>query len=133
MAVAGQTEPPRAGSELLSWLWRPRWTTWASPVVRSGYGLWDKQAVICYRTLKSTYLPVHARHLSFTLLHEAAELHLAVPLPILTGEVFIIPLQNVTLLAEVLNHCAVRESLALGGVTGVTPVLWLIWRLTHCQ
>lgn len=70
--------------------------------------------------------------ISFTLLHEAAELHLAVPLSILAGKVLIVSLQNVAFITKILNHSAVRKSLAWGGVTGVAPVLWLKWRLAYC-
>lgn len=67
-----------------------------------------------------------------TLLQQAAELHLAVPFPILTGEVFIISFQNIAFIAKILNHCAMRESSTWRGVAGEAPILWLIWRLAHC-
>lgn len=68
---------------------------------------------------------------SFTLLHEAAELHLAVPFPILTGKVFIVPLQNIAFLTEIFNDGAMSKSSTCWGVAGVAPVLWLIWRLAY--
>ena len=71
-------------------------------------------------------------HLISTLLHEAAELHLAVPFSILTGKVFIVSLQNITFITEIFNYGAMRKSLAWGGVAGVAPVLWLKWRLAYC-
>ena len=46
----------------------------------------------------------------FTLLHEAAELHLAVPFTILTGKVFIVPLQNIAFLTEIFNNSAMSKS-----------------------
>jgi len=58
------------------------------------------------------YLIVQIYNLLITLLHEAAELHLAVPLSILTGEVFVVSLQNIAFLTEVFNHSAMRKSLA---------------------
>lgn len=73
-------------------------------------------------------------HLIFlTLLHKAAELHLAVPFPILTGKVFVVSLQNIAFITEIFNHSAMRESSTCGGVAAVAPVLWLIWRLAYCQ
>lgn len=85
-----------------------------------------------YRTV-TIHPRLKMRHpILFTLLQEAAELHLAVPFPVLTGKVFIISLQNIAFITKIFNHGAMRESSAWGGVAGVAPILWLIWRLAYC-
>lgn len=57
---------------------------------------------------------------------------MAVPFPILTGKVFIVSLKNIAFITEIFNHSAMSESFTCGGVAGVAPVLWLIWRLAYC-
>lgn len=59
-------------------------------------------------------------------------MHEAVPLPVLTREVFILSLKNEAFITEIFNHSAMRQSSAWGRVAGEAPVLWLIWRSTHC-
>lgn len=67
-----------------------------------------------------------------TSLVDTANLHGAVPLPVLTGQVFIVSLQDVAFITEVLNHSAMVQSMAGGRVAGVAPILWLKWWQTHC-
>lgn len=66
-----------------------------------------------------------------TLFQEAAELHLAVPLAKLAGEILVIPFQNVALVAEIFDDGAVSESSARGRVADVASVLRLVRRLAH--
>lgn len=63
----------------------------------------------------------------------AADLHGGVPLPILTGEVFVVPLERVPLIAEVLDHGALGEPVAGGRVAGIPSVLGLEGRPADCQ
>lgn len=74
-----------------------------------------------------------SKTLIFTLLHQTDEFHMAVPFPILTGKILIVSLQNITFITEIFNHSAMRKSSTWGGVAGVAPVLWLIWRLAGCS
>lgn len=94
--------------------------------IRVDIVVWTELTVFIHQRVKMCCL------ILFTLLQEAAELHLAVPFPILTGKVFIISLQNVAFVTKIFNHSAMRESSAWGRVAGVAPVLWLIWRLANC-
>lgn len=68
---------------------------------------------------------------TFALLHDTADWHEVVPFPKLTGKVFIVSLQNVTFITEILNHDAMRKSSAWGGMAGVASILWLIRRLAY--
>ena len=66
-----------------------------------------------------------------TLVQETADLHGAVPAPLLAGQVLVVPLQDEALVTEVLDDSAVGQTAAGGGVAGEAPVLWLHRRKTH--
>lgn len=66
------------------------------------------------------------------MLNEAADWHYSVPFPILTSDEFIVSLQNIAVITEILNHSAMRKSFAWRGVARVATIFWLIWRLAYC-
>lgn len=51
------------------------------------------------------------------------DLHGPVPLPVLTGQVVVVPTENEALVTEELDHGAVGKHPAGGRVAGVAPVL----------
>lgn len=53
------------------------------------------------------------------------DLHGAVPLSILTGQIVIVSTEHEALITEELNHSAVGKQSTGGGVAGVAPVLGL--------
>lgn len=59
----------------------------------------------------------------------ATDLHGFLPLSVLAGTVFVVPLERVALVAEVLDDCALAEPATRSRVTGVAAVLWLTGRL----
>lgn len=69
--------------------------------------------------------------LGVTWAEAAGDLHGYVPLPILTGEELVVPLQSVALVTEVLYHGLLGEAGAGGRVAPVPSVLWLRGGGTH--
>lgn len=63
----------------------------------------------------------------------AANLHGAVPLAVLAGEEFVVPLQSVALVTEVLDDSLLGEAVAGRRVTAVAPVLWFSGGRTHWE
>lgn len=69
--------------------------------------------------------------LSFTFFDDAADWYHIVPFSIVTGKKLIVSLHNVTIVTEILYHCAMRKPSAWGGVASITSIFWLIWRLAY--
>lgn len=63
----------------------------------------------------------------------AADLHGTVPLAVLAGEEFVVALQSVALVAEILDDGFLGEAVAGRWVAAVAPVLWLSGRRAHWE
>lgn len=67
-----------------------------------------------------------------TLAH-TADLHGTIPLPVLTGQIIVVSTENEALVAEELNHSAVRIHSTGRRVAGVAPVLRFGEGQTSCK
>lgn len=65
--------------------------------------------------------------LLLTLTEHTADLHRTVPFSLLADEGFVISLQCVAFITEILHHSAMSQTMAWRRVAGITPVLWHSW------
>lgn len=89
------------------------------------HGAYRERTSVCLGHIYLSMLNGERPHTTLT--EHTADLHRTVPFSLLAGEVFVIALQRVAFVTEILQHCAMSQTMAWGWVAGVTPVLWLHW------